>query len=458
MPPASSPTDYRRMPDTCPRCHTRLPADRLVACPRCLLGPDGELGPERVGGGRYEILSEIGRGGMGAVYKAKDQREGGLVAVKVLAAELAARVDLQERFRREARAMALVRHPNVVRFREFGTETGRAFIVMEYVDGKPLTEQMPMKPARAVQLLAQICDALAAAHRYGLVHRDLKPANVLITKEGRVKLTDFGVAAFTQGERDDTRMTAAAHAVGTPGYMAPEAQQGTTPDPRMDVYSLGVLLYEMLTGRQPMGIFELPGPPFDRVLRKALAADPGQRYADAAALRRDLLSESPVSDLPRAERYRAYASALLLNVGTALALPAVMGGEAVWSWPLAAFGLVLLSVGFVTQGRLHRRWRALGLDREANSRPLTLSPPVLLLGLVSMLAYVLRAPLAAVLAPTRLAALAIVEQSFRLGALLGFWMAIQEARRIGRPLRREPLLWGALLLLLVPPLLGVLGH
>jgi serine/threonine-protein kinase len=409
-------------------------------------------------GGRYEIVSELGRGGMGTVYKARDLQTDTLVAVKLLAPELVARVDLQERFRREARAMALLRHPNVVRFREFGTETGRAFIVMEYIDGRPLTDQMPLKPARAVQLLAQICDGLQAAHRYGLVHRDLKPANVLITAEGRAKVTDFGVAAFTQGERDDTRMTAAAHAVGTPGYMAPEAQHGQTPDPRMDVYSLGVLLYEMLTGRQPMGIFELPGPPFDRVLRKALAAEPAQRYADAGAMRRDLLSETPVNDLPRAERYRAYGSALLLNVGTALALPALMGGEAAWSWPLAVVGLGLLSVGFVAQGRLHRRWRALGLDREARSRPLTLTPPVVLLGLVSVLAYVLQGPLASLIPAGRLQIIAIVEQSFRLGALLGFWMAIQEGRRIGRPLRREPLLWGALLLLLVPPTLGLLGR
>jgi eukaryotic-like serine/threonine-protein kinase len=443
------------MSETCPRCHARLPAGGIVDCPTCMLAD--ETSPPRYLGGRYEVLGELGRGGMGTVYKARDSRTDELVAVKVLADELVARVDLQERFRREARAMALLRHPNVVRLREFGTDTGRAFIVMEYVAGQPLSEHMPMKPARAVEVLAQICDALAAAHRYGLVHRDLKPANVLVTSAGRVKVTDFGVSAFTHGERDDTRMTAMAHAVGTPGYMAPEAQIGGTPDPRMDVYSLGVLLYEMLTGRQPVGIFELPGPPFDRVLRKALAADPGQRYADAGALRRDLLAESPVGDLPRRERYRAYGAALLLNLGTALTLPVVMSGAATWSWPLLAVSVGLLGTGFVAQGRLQRRWRALGLDREARSRPLTLSPPVLFLSLVSVLAYVLQGTFAKLLAPLSLEA-TVVEQSFRLGALLGFWMALQEARRIGRPLRREPMLWGAVALLLVPPALGFFGR
>ncbi len=408
-------------------------------------------------GARYESLRLLGRGGMGAVYQARERRTGELVAIKVLSEELARRPDLQQRFRREARALALLRHPNVVRFREFDAEGSAPFIVMEYVEGQPLNEQLPLKPQRAVEVLAQICDALSAAHRYGLVHRDLKPANVLLTPAGRVKVTDFGVAAFTHGERDDTRMTALAHAVGTPGYMAPEARVGATPDPRMDVYSLGVLLYEMLTGRQPVGIFELPGPPFDRVLRKALAADPGQRQADAAALRSDLLAEAPVSELPRRERYLAYGAALLLNIGTAVALPALMGvGAVAGAGGAVGLGLLLLATGFVTQGRLHRRWRALGLDRDARDRPLTLSPPVVLLSLVSVLANLLQGEQWGRLWPAFLPAASVVEPAFRLGALLGFWMALQEARRIGRPLRREPLLWSALALLLVPPLLALL--
>ena len=413
--------------------------------------------PQPTFGGRYEVVRLLGRGGMGAVYQARDRRSGELVAIKVLSEELARRPDLQQRFRREARALALLRHPNVVRFREFDAEGPAPFIVMEYVEGRPLDGQLPLAPQRAVEILAQICDALAAAHRYGLVHRDLKPANVLVTPAGRVKVTDFGVAAFTHGERDDTRMTAAAHAVGTPGYIAPEAQVGGAPDPRMDVYSLGVLLYEMLTGRQPMGIFELPGPPFDRVLRKALAADPGQRHVDAAALRHDLLAQTPVNTLPRHERYLAYGAALLLNVGTAVALPALMGaaavGGAAWS---VGVGLALVVIGFVTQGRLQRRWRALGLDRDARDRPLTLSPPVVLLSLLSVLASQLQGEQWGRLWPAFLPAATVVEPAFRLGALLGFWMAVQEARRIGRPLRREPLLWGALALLLVPPLLTLL--
>ena len=225
--------------------------------------------PQPTFGGRYEVVRLLGRGGMGAVYQARDRRSGELVAIKVLSEELARRPDLQQRFRREARALALLRHPNVVRFREFDAEGPAPFIVMEYVEGRPLDGQLPLPPQRAVEILAQICDALAAAHRYGLVHRDLKPANVLVTPAGRVKVTDFGVAAFTHGERDDTRMTAAAHAVGTPGYIAPEALRGEGQGAPGDLFALGVILYFCATGTHPF-----TAPSTAQVLKATLAHTP----------------------------------------------------------------------------------------------------------------------------------------------------------------------------------------
>src|ERR1700676_3369681 len=192
--------------------------------------------------GPYEILSLIGKGGMGEVYKARDTRLDRIVAIKTSAAQFSAR------FEREARAIAAVNHPNICQLYNVGPD----YLVMEYVEGAQLKGPLPVE--KAVEYAGQILDALDAAHRKGLTHRDLKPANILVTKLG-IKLLDFGLAkqSVALNELDEARTTAATGAgqiSGTLQYMSPEQLQGKDVDARSDLFSFGCVLYEMLSGRQ----------------------------------------------------------------------------------------------------------------------------------------------------------------------------------------------------------------
>ena len=203
--------------------------------------------------GSYEILEEIGRGGMGIVYLAEDVRLGRRVALKSLPAAVAMQSDLRERLRREARAAATISHPavaTVYALEELGDDL---FIASEYVQGDTLRHVIargPLAPDRARQIAAGIAGALWAAHDAGVIHRDLKPENVLIRSDGSVKVVDFGIA-HVEGS-DTSRLTRTGFALGTPAYMAPEQLLGRPLDPRVDVYSWGVVLSEMLRGRHPL--------------------------------------------------------------------------------------------------------------------------------------------------------------------------------------------------------------
>jgi serine/threonine-protein kinase len=259
----------------------------------------------------YEVLEELGRGGMGVVYKARQLKAGRLVALKmVLAGELASAAEV-ERFAAEARAAAGLDHPNIVPLYEVGEHAGRQYFTMKLVPGRSLAEQVargPLPSRRAAEVVAAVARAVHHAHRQKVIHRDLKPANILLDEAGRPHVTDFGLAKRLDGEAGKTRTGAV---VGTPGYMAPEqaAGRGSEPTPATDVYGLGAVLYALLTGRPPFQAATLldtlaqvtdqpPAPPrllnpnidadLETVCLKCLEKDPARRYASAEGLAEEL--------------------------------------------------------------------------------------------------------------------------------------------------------------------------
>ena len=209
--------------------------------------------------GSYTIVAPIGAGGMGEVYRAHDSRLGRDVALKIMPAHLAIDRDRLARFHREARAVAALNHPNVVTLYSVDESAGVHFLTMELVDGQPLEAVIPptgLAVERAVEVAAAVADEIAAAHDKGIVHRDLKPANVMITRDGRVKVLDFGLAKEMRDLSPDEvtvafDQTQAGVVMGTPAYMSPEQISGGAVDHRTDIFSIGLLLYEMATGRRP---------------------------------------------------------------------------------------------------------------------------------------------------------------------------------------------------------------
>ena len=212
--------------------------------------------------GQFRILQRIGSGGMGAVYKAEQPEMNRFVAIKILHPKYVSRPDLVSRFRREARAMSHLSHPNTARVYMYGQlEDGACYIVMEYLEGKNLAQitraEGMLQPARAVNIMVQVCGALEEAHRQGIVHRDLKPENIFLTSQGGIadfpKVLDFGLAKVTEREMrpGSLILTQEGMVFGTPEFMSPEQARGQTLDARSDIYSLGCILYEMLTGKLP---------------------------------------------------------------------------------------------------------------------------------------------------------------------------------------------------------------
>ena len=268
---------------------------------------DGDLVGRRLG--KYEIRAEVGRGGMGTVYLAHDPFLQRRVAIKVLAPHLVGQPGLIERFLREARAAARLKHPHIVTIYDVGQEGSTYYFVMEYVEGPSLAEALrqrgPMSPGGAVKLLRAVASALDYAHEQGLVHRDVKPGNILLGPGGEPALGDFGIARAAE----DSRLTTTGTLVGTPEYMSPEQARGDEVDHRTDLYSLAIVAYELLGGQPPFGggtphgvlyrqVHEPPPslrrprpegegqgwpPAVDPVLRKALAKEPAERYETAAA-------------------------------------------------------------------------------------------------------------------------------------------------------------------------------
>jgi len=206
---------------------------------------------------RYHLLEEIGGGGMGVVYRARDEHLGRDVALKVLRSAAGMDEVARKRFRREARALSLLSHSSISTVFDFDSHDGLDFLVMELVEGESLQDRLraaPLAEREVADLGAQVAGALAAAHEQGVIHRDLKPGNVMVTPKGRVKLLDFGLALLCPeaAVSSETRsLTDIGHVIGTLAYMSPEQLLGNESDERSDLYSLGVLLYEMATGRRP---------------------------------------------------------------------------------------------------------------------------------------------------------------------------------------------------------------
>ena len=257
--------------------------------PADLLGPAPEAEPGFAPGtrlGPYQVLDELGRGGMGVVYLAEDQRLGRRVALKSVPPAAANDPVVRERLRREARAAATISHPAVAVVYSLDEIDGHLLIASEYVPGRTLRAELergPIEGPRAMAIAAEIARALAAAHAAGVVHRDLKPENVLITDEGAVKVVDFGIAHVEGADR--TRLTRDGALVGTPAYMAPEQLVGRPVDARTDIYAAGVLLAEMVSGRHPSSptVTPLP-PPLAPIVERCVQQSPTGRFASAREL------------------------------------------------------------------------------------------------------------------------------------------------------------------------------
>ncbi len=317
----------------CSVCRKPLAADAPQGlCPACLLraglgtgrdiGPDSESQAES-GPARFiaptpdelaklfpqlEILGFLGQGGMGAVYQARQKALDRVVALKILPPGIGTDPAFAERFAREARAMAKLSHPGIVTLYEFGQAEGLFYVLMEFVDGvslRQLLEAGRLSPREALAIVPQICDALQYAHDRGIVHRDIKPENILLDRQGHVKVADFGLAKLVGGGQEPPAavgvppcsvvLTEAGKVMGTPQYMAPEqVSHPAQVDHRADIYSLGVVLYQMLTGELPGKPLESPSRKvqidvrLDEVVLRALAQDPARRYQQASQVKTDV--------------------------------------------------------------------------------------------------------------------------------------------------------------------------
>lgn len=311
----------------CPQCNKPLAASSLQGlCPECLLRAGFATGTQAIPKTapfvppapaelarlfpQLEIIELIGHGGMGAVYRARQPTLDRIVALKILPPHAGRSPGFTERFNREARTLARLSHPNIVAVHEFGSVGDYPYFVMEYVDGVTLRHLLTTArpgPREALAIVPQICDALQFAHDRGVVHRDIKPENILLDRHGTVKIADFGLAKLVGGETPDLSITSENDVMGTPHYMAPEqVEQPLAVDHRADIYSLGVVFYQMLTGELPLGRFAPPSRKvlidvrLDEIVLRALEKEPERRYQHASGLRTEI--DSVAATAARADK------------------------------------------------------------------------------------------------------------------------------------------------------------
>ncbi|MES2595668.1 MAG: serine/threonine-protein kinase [Verrucomicrobiota bacterium] len=356
-------------PNSCPKCGASLPADAPDAlCPACLMSgalrsnfetvklaaPPWSLGGHVKYFGNYELLEEAAKGGMGVVWRARQQALNRTVAVKMIRSGAFADKDEVQRFHAEAQAVAQLKHPNIVNIHEIGEHEGQHYYSMDFIEGGTLADQChgkSMKVREAAELLHTVCEAVHFAHQRGILHRDLKPQNIMVDSEGRPHVLDFGLAKRID---EDQSLTMTGAVLGSPSYMAPEQAQGRNDrvGPHTDVYALGAILYQMLTGRPPflartaaetmMQVVQRePAAPsrsnpdlprdLETICLKCLEKEPAQRYATARELGEELghfLKGDPISARP-ANFARKYANWLKRH-------PAWLAGAAA----LVVFGLL----------------------------------------------------------------------------------------------------------------------
>jgi serine/threonine protein kinase len=327
----------------CPKCRAEIydPANlKSVTCHSCMftfdfdvqatvLQPSTQAELKKIG--KYEVIGELSRGGMGIIYKGYQRELDRHVAIKVVNPQLLEHAEFVERFFREAKALARLNHPHIVQVYDADRDGSTVFMVMELVEGKSLRTLLKLGKLpsdESLRLIPQICDALDYAHSQGIVHRDIKPDNILITYRGEVKIADFGLAVLFTANADTPRLTSADVILGTYDYMAPEQRQGAANvDHRADLYALGVVMYEMLTGRLPVGRVEAPSKVsgtdlrLDEIVFRALESDPQKRWARASQVKEAIARPSsqpppplpPTAEPPKRRRADLILAAILVG-------------------------------------------------------------------------------------------------------------------------------------------------
>jgi tRNA A-37 threonylcarbamoyl transferase component Bud32 len=372
----------------CPKCGASIPPDAPHGlCPGCVLSgaatateagakPGGRIAPpprEAVAAAfpQLEIVELLGVGGMGVVYKARQPKLDRFVALKLLPVSHASDPAFAERFQREARFLARLNHPNIVSVYDFGQSNGFCFLLLEYVDGVNLRQAMQagrFSPAEALAIVPKICGAMQYAHEHGVLHRDIKPENILLDSRGTVKLADFGIAKLSDdsaGARTDVTLTQSGARLGTPHYMAPEQiEKPSEVDHRADIYSLGVVFYELLTGELPLGRFAPPSEKavldsrVDAIVMRALAKERELRQQSAGEVKTQVeglgtradpapatASPAPATPMPA---WAIRLAPILLAAGGLALLPAVLSRSGsslvcLWGLSLSLTGLALLT-------------------------------------------------------------------------------------------------------------------
>ncbi len=353
----------------CPSCHRPIPADAPAGlCPACVLR-DAEEPPthgraapscEEIAAAipKLEVLEIIGQGGMGFVYKTRQPDLDRIVALKILSPELGRDPAFAERFAREARTLAKLHHPNIVTVFEHGQSGGFFYLLMEYVDGVNLRQAMRagrFTPEQALAVVPGICDALQAAHAQDIWHRDIKPENILLDREGKVKIADFGIARIVGDPHRDFTLTMTGHALGSAAYMAPEQHEKPHEvDHRADIYSLGVVIYEMLTGELPLGRFPLPSQRaevnarLDEIVLRTLEKERELRQQSADEVKTEVAGAANSPD-------RKFAPPHPNHVPHSDRIP----GFVLWSLGLLVGGTVLATLAFYIMDKF-RHWGAGG--------------------------------------------------------------------------------------------------